>query len=92
VPGLNGQLTQDEKNEIRKKIDDLWRGGSKNCPVCGSNKWFLSDHVVEAPIVSQGVRGFGSAYPAIQLISEPCGYTISFNAVILGVMKTAGFP
>jgi hypothetical protein len=60
MPGLNGQLSETEKSDIRKKIDDLWRGGSKNCPICGSNKWFLSDHVVETTIVSQGVRGFGS--------------------------------
>lgn len=92
MPGLNGQLSQEEKNQIRQKIDELWRGGAKNCPICGSAKWFLADHVVESQIVSQGVRGFGSAYPAIQLISEPCGYTISFNAVVLGVMKSAGFP
>jgi len=92
MPDLDGRLSQSEKDAIRQHIDELWRGGAKNCPICGSNKWFLSDHIVEAPIVSQGVRGFGSAYPSILLISEPCGYTIQFNAVILGVMKQAGFP
>jgi hypothetical protein len=92
MPNLDGRFSEAEKSEIRRKIDELWRGSPKNCPICGSNKWFLADHVVEAPIVTQGVRGFGSAYPSVQLISETCGYTVSFNAVILGVMRTAGFP
>ena len=91
MPGLDGRLSQSEKDDIRRRIDELWRGGAKNCPICGSNKWFLSDHVVEAPIVTEGVRGFGSAYPSVLLISEPCGYTLHFNAVILGVAKRAMF-
>lgn len=90
MPDLDGRLSQSEKDGIRKRIDDLWCGSAKNCPICGSAKWFLSDHVVEVPIVTQGVRGFGSAYPSVLLISEPCGYTLSFNAVILDIMKRAG--
>jgi hypothetical protein len=69
MPELDGRLSRTEKDQIRQRIDELWRGGAKNCPICGSNKWFLSDHVVEAPIVTQGVRGFGSAYPSVLLIS-----------------------
>jgi hypothetical protein len=91
MPDSGGKLTQSEKDEIRRKIDQLWVGSAKNCPVCGSNKWFLADHIVEAPIINQDFRGFGgSAYPAVLLISEPCGYTLSFNAVILGVVRRQG--
>jgi hypothetical protein len=91
MPNASGKLLENEKDEIRKKIDALWVGSAKNCPICGSAKWFLADHVVESPIITEGVRGFGAgAYPAVMLVSEPCGYTLYFNAVILGVVK--GWP
>jgi hypothetical protein len=87
MPSLSGQLSEAEKNQIRKKIDDLWRGGGKNCPVCGSAHWIIGDHIVESPIVTEGVRGFGSGYPSVILISDRCGYTMHFNAIVLGIMK-----
>jgi hypothetical protein len=91
MPNSGGKLSDGEKVEIQLKINELWRGSAKNCPICGSNKWFLADHVTEAPIINQEFRGFGaSAYPAVMLISEPCGYTLFFNAVILGVVRKAG--
>jgi hypothetical protein len=84
MPDSNGKFSADEKVDIQIKVNDLWRGGGKNCPICGSNDWILGDHIVESPIINQGVRGFGAgAYPSVMLISRPCGYTIFFNAVIL---------
>jgi hypothetical protein len=90
MPDAAGKLSESEKTEIRQKIDRLWIGGPKNCPICQSNQWFIADHIVEAPIITGGI-GFGaSAYPSVLLISQPCGYTIHFNAVILGVRKVGG--
>lgn len=90
MPGLDGRLSEAEKDAIRRRIDELWRG-SANCPICGSSKWIISDHIVDAPIVTEGVRGFGSAYPFILLTSETCGYTLHFSAVILGIAQKARF-
>jgi hypothetical protein len=91
MPDPSGKLSQAEKDNIRQKIDDLWRGSAKNCPICGSNRWIIADHVVELPIITEGVRGFGaSAYPSVLLISQPCGYTLQFNAVALGVVGPTG--
>jgi hypothetical protein len=94
MPNASGKLSEDEKVVVQTKINDLWRGSAKNCPICGSNKWIIGDHVVEAPIITEGVRGFGAgAYPSVMLISEVCGYTIFFNAVILGVIpRRPGWP
>jgi hypothetical protein len=91
MPDASGKLSAQEKIQIYQKINDLWRGSAKNCPICGSAKWFIADHVVESPIITEGVRGFGAgAYPSVMLISEPCGYTLHFNAVILGVTARPG--
>jgi hypothetical protein len=89
MPNERGKLSTSEKDNIQTKINELWRGGAKNCPICGSNHWILGDHVVESPIITEGARGFGAgAYPSVMLISKPCGYTIYFNAVILGVITS----
>jgi hypothetical protein len=50
MPDIAKKLSECEKTEIRQKIDSLWVGSAKNCPVCGSNQWFIADHIVEAPI------------------------------------------
>jgi hypothetical protein len=93
MPNAGGKLSDGEKTDIQVKINELWRGSAKNCPICGSNQWFLGDHIVESPIITEGVRGFGAgAYPAVMLISRPCGYTLFFNAVILGVLSKPGWP
>ncbi len=91
MPDTRGKLSDPEKLEIMGKINTLWTGSAKNCPICGSNKWFVADHVTELPILNEGTRGFGAgAYPAVLLISDPCGFTLSFNAVSLGVIKKRG--
>ncbi len=91
MPHADGKLSEDEKIKLRQKIDGLWRGSAKNCPICGSNQWLIGEHVVESPIITEGVRGFGAgAYPSVMLISQPCGYTLYFNAVILGVIRKQG--
>ncbi len=91
MPDSRGRLSETEKTEIATKIYAVWTGSAKNCQICGSNKWFVADHVVELPIINEGTRGFGGgAYPSVLLISDPCGFTLSFNAVSLGVIKKHG--
>jgi hypothetical protein len=87
MPDHTGRLSESEKNDISQKIQRLWVGSAKNCPICGSNNWVIADHVV-APIPSGGggIMIGGPSYPMVMLISQPCGYTIMFNAVLLGVI------
>lgn len=92
MPDDQGRLSETEKREITQKIAKLWVGSAKNCPICGSNDWILADHLVSAPIITAGagITIGGPTYPSVQLISQPCGYTLHFNAVILGVIKSPG--
>jgi hypothetical protein len=92
MPDDRGMLSAAEKRDLIDKINKLWVGSAKNCPICGSNKWVLADHLVSAPIVTAGagITIGGPSYPSVQLISEPCGYTIHFNAVVLGIVKSSG--
>jgi hypothetical protein len=92
MPNDQGVLSESEKRDIIDKINKLWTGSQKNCPICGSNNWIIGDHVVSSQIVTAGagIMIGGPAYPAVLLISQPCGYTLQFNAVILGVLKSEG--
>jgi len=93
MPDAGGKLSDREKQEIQTKIQKLWIGGAKNCPICGSNRWVIADHLVE-PNVARGWGDSGfitdPAYPMIMLVSEPCGYTIHFNAATLGFVTRYG--
>ena len=91
MPNDQGVLSESEKRDAGERINKLWTG-SKNCPICGSNKWIIADHLISSQIVTAGagIMIGGPSYPAVLLISEPCGYTLQFNAVILGVLKSEG--
>jgi len=92
MPDDNGKFSEIEKTEIRKKIEKLWTGSAKNCPICGSNRWTIAEHLVEPNIA----RGWGGilqttpVYPMVMLVSEPCGYTILFNAATLDAIRKYG--
>jgi hypothetical protein len=91
MPDAGGKLSENEKTAIREKIEKLWIGGGKNCPICGSNRWVIADHLVE-PEIARGWGGVhtGPIYPMVMLVSEPCGYTMLFNAATLGVVSRYG--
>jgi hypothetical protein len=92
MPDDLGLLSEAEKRQIIEKINKLWIGSAKNCPICQSNKWTLADHIVSSNIATAGAGLIvgGPTYPCVMLISEPCGYTIYFNAVVLGVVTPPG--
>jgi hypothetical protein len=77
----------DTRERVAAFLDEHWRG-AKNCPVCESNKWAISDKAAELREFSQG--GFivgGPVYPLIVLTCGVCGHTLLFNAIKLGVVS-----
>jgi hypothetical protein len=95
MPESDGRLTSAEKDSIIAKIDSLWTG-SHSCPVCGHTNWIIGDHLVQPITLAQGSLQLGGpGYPQVMLISSKCGYTMFFNAVVLGVVpsnKSEGSP
>jgi hypothetical protein len=85
---LFGKLTQDQKAEILRRIRSKWTG-RRECPICGTNKWEMSPHVVSSVTLRDLVSGAGAVeamYPSVLLACDNCGNTLSFNLVILGIM------
>jgi hypothetical protein len=87
MPDKNGLLTSDEKERIAKRIESMWTGSARNCPICGSNQWLVGDHLVQPVTLgpNNSLMLSGPGYPQVMLIST-CGHTLFFNAVILGVL------
>ncbi len=57
-------------------------GATFKCPVCHTERWSVQDPG-EIPI--RGPFLPGKAYPSVVFICENCGYTMLFNAVVMGV-------
>jgi len=62
--------------------------GKKVCPMCGANRWGVSDKAMELREFNQGnlVVG-GSIQPLIPVNCGNCGYTILVNGLIAGVIE-----
>jgi hypothetical protein len=88
-------LTPEQQVEIMKRISEKWRG-PRECPICGTNKWEMARDVVTPwPMLGMGM-GINAAaptvYPVVQLACENCGFTHSFNLVVLGLLPRVYSP
>ena len=77
MPKSTGELTDAERAEIAKRLNELAAGG---CPHCGGNKASLSREVVLFP-----VRNLGSGYGAVLTICDNCGLMKAFSITALGI-------
>ena len=69
-------------------IEENWVG-EKACAICGNTGWFMGEAIGEMRQINPGSRWLpnaGPAYPLIVLSCENCGYTLLFNAIVLGLM------
>jgi hypothetical protein len=94
VPDTGGKFTPEEKTKATEWVNRHWEGRPQNCPICGSTRWVVGEHLVQ-PLTVSGphflpLLGGAVGYPQIQVISIPCGYTMLINAVVAGVVP--GIP
>lgn len=82
-------LTGEQKKAIADKLNQLWQG-AKQCPVCGQAQWTVGDHLVTPTTLgpNNSVMLGGLSYPQVMVISNACGYTMFFNAIVLGVVPS----
>lgn len=78
----------EERAKAGAWIDKHWTG-SKQCPISGHNDWVVAPNVVQLldlPPAGGLVVG-GSVYPSVLVICNQCGYTITFNALKMGLFS-----
>ncbi|HEX3842665.1 MAG TPA: hypothetical protein VHU85_17875 [Acidimicrobiales bacterium] len=80
------------KNEQRARAADWlntkWLNVTKQCPICISNQWSVSEVVEVRPYTGGGLALGGPVYPTFMVICGVCGYTMFFNAIIAGVLQS----
>jgi hypothetical protein len=84
MPSKEGKLTRLEQQHIKSRLSKMLR--KSTCPICGSNKWTLSDMVVTPSTLGAG-GGFATGaqvFPQVMFVSE-CGFTRYFSGSALGL-------
>ena len=84
---LDNKLSQAQRDHIIKWLADRGVTNETKCPACGKPGWFLAEHLVQPVTIQGGGLSFGGiGYPQVMMISEVCGYTAYFNAVVIGAV------
>jgi hypothetical protein len=91
MPDSQGVLTPEERVKVSEWLKVHWKQ-PLICPVSGHNEWALADHVVQ-PLINSGagIMLGGSSYPQVMVVCRGCGYTVYFNAIMIGIFP-AGVP
>lgn len=81
-------LSEEDKKKIIAWLDSKWKG--HKCDVCGTNNWALLEHLLIAPIYTEGSYLMaGPVYPQAVCVCHNCAQTKFFNAAMIGLDATA---
>ena len=90
MPDEQSRLTAADQIAVNTWLRAHWTQGFK-CPVSGHENWVVGDYVVQSPLMSP-TTGFpvpGLTYPFVPVFCGACGYTLFFNAVMIGIWRAA---
>ena len=77
------------EEKVAAWLEKHWKG-DKTCAVCQSNSWRIAPDPVEIrPYKRGGIEVGGPVYPLASITCTVCGYTLLFNALVMGVVPTA---
>ena len=80
-------LNDEHKKVVAGKINQMWKK-SKECGICGEEKWSLSDKIFSLSQFGPESQKGKQMYPVVVLTCETCGNTLLFNAMSLGFSFT----
>ena len=92
MPSHLGLLSDAEKQFVMQWLYSKWSRGAGRCPIDGKTNWVIGDYLV-APNYATNLSGvnLGSApFPQVVVICGDCGHTLYFNAVVMGLIPSAG--
>ena len=73
--------------QVATFLEEHWQG-EKECPVCRSNKWTISEKPAELREYERGSLTIGGpVYPLVLVTCRVCGHTLLFNAIIMGIVE-----
>lgn len=75
---------EEVKAKVAAHIEKTW---TKNCPMCGSNRWAVHAYVpVELSPRIEAVFG-AQVLPSAGIVCQTCGNTVLVNLIVAGVLK-----
>jgi predicted nucleic-acid-binding Zn-ribbon protein len=78
-------------SERSRRINEKWILDAK-CPICGVKEWLMGEFT-RLPMQTQSDDEAGRSYPLVPVACGNCGYTVLFNAVVLGLAeRSPGSP
>jgi hypothetical protein len=82
-------LEDNQKEILIQKLQTVW-SEPRDCPICRKNDWTIVDKIYEIREFYEGnfvIGGGGAIFPLIAVVCKVCGYTLFFNAILLGIVK-----
>ena len=74
-------------DQIRAWLDEHWKG-RKTCPICSNAQWMTDDIIGKVEqFHPEGKLVADSAYPLVVITCVTCGYSLLFNAAVIGLVK-----
>ena len=87
MPDEDGKLTDEEKGEVEKWLEN--RNLLKNqCWACGQSQWDLEEHVITALRTNKTdvQLTVGASYPAVLITCRECSLMSMFSAKHIGII------
>ena len=81
-------IKEEQRARATDWLNKKWLNVTKQCPICISNQWSVSEVVEVRPYTGGGLSLGGPVYPTFMVICGTCGYTMFFNAIIAGVLQS----
>lgn len=93
MPGPDGKMNGAEKGRFIAWLNDKTKL-EPSCPVCGTNKWNVGDHLLNAMVFHGGAAMVvgGPTYPLAFVACSNCQYTRTFMAVPIGILDAPEAP
>lgn len=96
MPDVHGHLSPVEIAAVHAWIRHHHGGLPFDCPVSGPTTWVVNEYVyqsiiypVQAPIT---MSVSPMAWPVVQVVCTVCGYTMYFNAGLIGLYPSQPTP
>lgn len=87
----------EQKQKTIELLKIKWKDANNesigHCSICGVKNWQLSSDIIGCVTSINGAINFNpyNFYPMILLICQSCGYSLFFNALILGLIDKEDF-
>ena len=78
-------LKKVDTKRVSEWLDKHWTE-SKDCPICGKNKWGISGNVGKISCLRDKASGNNPVFPVVFLLCNNCGYVFMFNGLTSGLV------